>query len=676
MAYEIEETDQAWSKDDAGVERRGLLRVGTLITALTGASAISAMGAGSAQAAVGDTPLPSEYVSIAEKGAPMGVAALDQDARIMPAQLPDLAATYGEQLCTLNTPARAAVERMRIAPSLSPMTERTEPLRIVMFQSKGVAYATYSRAGEGPAFQKSTNGGTTWTNLSTLPATPSVVAKLKSGTFLAIEQTATTTVGGSNPRVWRSTDDGLTWNLVTAGLKFGPLSAQGVCEGTDGSVMIAEYGNVAPHQYRLMRSTDDGVTWRATFTSDGTEPQYDPGHLHSVTYDKIAGKHVIFCDRPNTGTSGPRIYASGDNGATWKLLGESITADYPNFVAPMYFADYIAWGSDNQVNGRISRMKRTDFYAGNFDKAETVAQLSQKVFYFVFPIRDDVWAITVAGEFIGGVQSGGPGSTMNEVWLVSDNGSLVSGGMESYYSLTDPGSLSGVRASVPHRFYDQTEHAGFLWVNMPIGRPRPYAAVPVTQGWEPPSKRVNLKAMPFLPPRVPLTMHRSSMAPDDVVRFLEYTGAQVVAANDVASGAVRAEIRWTDGGGINFTIGGVVVATLPPGGAALQFNTRLDLTTTGVGVRTGTGSPEGIVTAPQGTLYLNYSGGRAVSAWIKEAGGSTNTGWAPIGHPHGATANRPTVTTAGMQYYDDTLDKPIWRNATNTAWRDATGTTV
>ncbi|MDR6505118.1 hypothetical protein [Arthrobacter oryzae] len=57
----------------------------------TGASAVAALGASSAQAAPaapGD-----KYVPIAEKGSPSGVAALDSGAKILPSQLPDLSAT-------------------------------------------------------------------------------------------------------------------------------------------------------------------------------------------------------------------------------------------------------------------------------------------------------------------------------------------------------------------------------------------------------------------------------------------------------------------------------------------------------------------------------------------------------------------------------------------------------
>lgn len=40
----------------------------------------------------------------------------------------------------------------------------------------------------------------------------------------------------------------------------------------------------------------------------------------------------------------------------------------------------------------------------------------------------------------------------------------------------------------------------------------------------------------------------------------------------------------------------------------------------------------------------------------------------------GTTAQRPTSgTSPGFTYFDTTLNKPIWRNSSNTGWVDATG---
>lgn len=40
----------------------------------------------------------------------------------------------------------------------------------------------------------------------------------------------------------------------------------------------------------------------------------------------------------------------------------------------------------------------------------------------------------------------------------------------------------------------------------------------------------------------------------------------------------------------------------------------------------GTGSPQGVVTAPAGSIYLNTSGGASTTIWVKESG-TGNTGW-------------------------------------------------
>lgn len=95
MASEIRKSEQYSSEPDTGVKRRGLLRFGTMITAFTGASAISALSANSAQAGPGDKIPPATYVPIAEKGAASGVATLDVQSKIPAAQLPDLTATFG-----------------------------------------------------------------------------------------------------------------------------------------------------------------------------------------------------------------------------------------------------------------------------------------------------------------------------------------------------------------------------------------------------------------------------------------------------------------------------------------------------------------------------------------------------------------------------------------------------
>lgn len=46
-------------------------------------------------------------------------------------------------------------------------------------------------------------------------------------------------------------------------------------------------------------------------------------------------------------------------------------------------------------------------------------------------------------------------------------------------------------------------------------------------------------------------------------------------------------------------------------------------------VQSGTGDPESVVTAPVGTLFLRTDGGTSTTLYVKETGGSGNTGWVP-----------------------------------------------
>jgi len=48
--------------------------------------------------------------------------------------------------------------------------------------------------------------------------------------------------------------------------------------------------------------------------------------------------------------------------------------------------------------------------------------------------------------------------------------------------------------------------------------------------------------------------------------------------------------------------------------------------TTAALVQTGTGTPEAVVTAPVGTLFLRTDGGASTTLYVKESG-SGNTGW-------------------------------------------------
>jgi len=97
---------------------------------------------------------------------------------------------------------------------------------------------------------------------------------------------------------------------------------------------------------------------------------------------------------------------------------------------------------------------------------------------------------------------------------------------------------------------------------------------------------------------------------------------------------------------------------------------------TGVNVYCGINSPEGVVTAGVGSLFIRTNGSVGATLYVKQSG-TGNTGWTASNVlASGTTANRPTSVPVGTPYFDMTLGKPIWLKTAPSTWADATGTTV
>lgn len=575
-------------------------------------------------------------------------------------------------LANVNALLAETKKQQQVTPMLQSYESNAELYRTaVLHDSDNTIYAVYSRTGATYDFQKSTDWGQTWTNVSRLPAAIKCAVKIsKTGTIIIVEETSTTVV--SNPRMWRSTDAGVTWSLVNPGLKFSPLSAQGMTETPSGAICLGEYGNIGNHSYRVLRSIDDGVTWNVVLSSPGTHPAGDPGHFHSVTYDKYSGKLITFMDIPSTGTDGPHIYTSSDEGETWDLLGKSTTNKMPNFVSPMYFETHIAWGSDNERNGVFSRISRQEFFAGKFDKVQDVAQLNKKATYFTFPIREGVWVASMATETVAASQfPEGPGSFANEVVVISDNGAVVSGGIVHYQSTAIPGTLAGRRITFPSYKFDRLDHVGLSWMNLTTGAPRPYGAMPYSQGVGLPASKTSGwgTSIPTLPNMLPLTAKAVNGTEIPMLFANQYD--QVVLNNGKASSG--AELRFSENGDMEVYQNSKRVMLIRGAQSVLE---NLALATNGIGIKVGSGDPNGVVAATQGSIYLNWQGGIGVGLWVKQSGSSGNSGWVPANTSSGNTAARPTSTYAGMPYFDTTLNKPIWRNSANNGWVDALGATI
>jgi photosystem II stability/assembly factor-like uncharacterized protein len=173
---------------------------------------------------------------------------------------------------------------------------------------------------------KSTSGGTTWRPASAgIPVTGiGVVAVSPSNPNIVYVGTGSNTIGNG---VYRSTDAGATWQH--AGLADTKYITALIVDPNDPNIVIAGAGsggnfgsmvfyNNNPTPTRgAYRTTDGGRTWTHTlFVNDQTgvvDLAFDPARPRIVFVSLASGVR--------TAQSGPPIYRSIDEGATWERVG-------------------------------------------------------------------------------------------------------------------------------------------------------------------------------------------------------------------------------------------------------------------------------------------------------------------------------------------------------------------
>ena len=118
------------------------------------------------------------------------------------------------------------------------------------------------------------------------------------------------------------------------------------------------------------------------------------------------------------------------------------------------------------------------------------------------------------------------------------------------------------------------------------------------------------------------------------------TGIDIKLADDSAfaplsSGSFSSDSSISAGGGSYIMwSGGTSSRMFAPSNGVIQFTnaattgfTRLELGSTNLGISRGTGSPEGVVTALVGSLYIRTDGGASTTLYVKESSPTPSTGW-------------------------------------------------
>lgn len=345
-----------------------------------------------------------------------------------------------------------------ITPSLSWYPNVRKPNLRVYFQDGTTAYAADNTSSNAGIIYKTTDHGQSWTQKGDVGTELSALQKIgATGTLIAVD---------ANAAVHRSTDDGSTWTQITT-LDYTPIGGgSGITDTPSGNILIGEYANDTNTSYDLWLSTDDGQSWSVTkSTNTNSSIAY---HWHNVTWDPHEGKLICMVDKGN-----PDFYTSDDEGSTLNLLATADTDRKPNWVSPALMTDYVAWAYDSNARaGWVSYMDRADFYSGNWtnDKVHDVAKINDNRGYYAAPIGgfdSDVFVQTFSVESSDDYG----GSELHEIHFIYDDGHTVrcSGGAGYTRTTGGPESGRGGKALPPSWPHDTKMLGGVMWLNLQTG---------------------------------------------------------------------------------------------------------------------------------------------------------------------------------------------------------------
>lgn len=144
----------------------------------------------------------------------------------------------------------------------------------------------------GQRVYRSTDAGTSWTNVPGGDAVPHIAAIAGSGSIL---------IAGGAYGIYRSEDNGKSWEYTSMGLVFATALA-GAPDGRLYAVSRASRDGWSS-VFEVHRSADNGISWQKIFTYDSL------GKIAATSYGRI----VVSSD-----SSVGAIHISDDMGATWR----------------------------------------------------------------------------------------------------------------------------------------------------------------------------------------------------------------------------------------------------------------------------------------------------------------------------------------------------------------------
>lgn len=175
----------------------------------------------------------------------------------------------------------------------------------IILAGTGDAEGFFQHFGNG--IMRTTDGGANWTSVGPLQMANSAIRKImfdptNPAIVLALGSDGTS----DNDLVYRSTDSGATWSVVTSGLSANVIDWNDIDRSTGGTYYIVGTDNGSTKGY-IYKSTNQGASWTTVF-----HPGSATNKALDIACSKANANNVYLLD-----TGGETIWKSTNGGTSW-----------------------------------------------------------------------------------------------------------------------------------------------------------------------------------------------------------------------------------------------------------------------------------------------------------------------------------------------------------------------
>lgn len=192
-------------------------------------------------------------------------------------------------------------------------------------------------AGKIDKIYKSTNGGSTWSLVYTIPGTPQDVRRVFCDSRGYVFVSGYRAISGWG--LYRSTNGGGSWTKVLTGDTNTCIWAME--EDGSGNLYIGEYSWDGAGQAQIWKSTDGGANWTVKYSNNAGAQD----HIHDIRYNAATG--WLYATYGDTG--GNIVIRSKDAGENWSTIATAGLRP----LAIAFLGDYVYVGSDAGSGNKI-----------------------------------------------------------------------------------------------------------------------------------------------------------------------------------------------------------------------------------------------------------------------------------------------------------------------------------